>query len=132
MKVTGRCHCGEIRYEGDVDPDMVGICHCTDCRTLTGSAFRVTARAPAESFKLTGEPRRYLKTADSGAQRIHAFCGTCGAPIYASAPENPPNYSLRVGALDRAADLLPKRQIWCDSALPWAQDISGLPGSPKG
>jgi hypothetical protein len=132
LKVEGRCHCGAIRYRAEVDPEMVGICHCTDCRTLTGSAFRVTVRALAERFEIEGEPRRYLKTADSGNQRVHAFCGDCGAPIYAAAPDNPPNYSLRVGALDRAAQLVPRRQIWCDSGLAWAQDISGIPGSPKG
>jgi hypothetical protein len=132
MQVQGRCHCGQVRYSAEVDPALAGISHCTDCRTLTGSAFRVTVRASAERFRLEGEVSRYLKTADSGAQRVHAFCPTCGSPIYASAPGNPPNYSLRVGALDRAADIVPKRQIWCDSALPWAQDISGLPGAPKG
>ena len=26
MKVDGRCHCGYIRYEAEVDPDTVAIC----------------------------------------------------------------------------------------------------------
>ena len=31
MKVDGACHCGSIRYEAEVDPAKVIICHCTDC-----------------------------------------------------------------------------------------------------
>jgi len=28
MKVEGRCHCGKIAYEAEVDPTAVQICHC--------------------------------------------------------------------------------------------------------
>jgi hypothetical protein len=30
MKIDGRCHCGEITFEAEVDPDALRICHCTD------------------------------------------------------------------------------------------------------
>jgi len=39
MKIDGGCHCGYITYTAEIDPDKVGICHCTDCQTLSGSAF---------------------------------------------------------------------------------------------
>jgi hypothetical protein len=29
MKIDGRCHCGEITFEAEVDPDALNICHCT-------------------------------------------------------------------------------------------------------
>ena len=92
MKVEGACHCGNIRYEAELDPGTVGICHCTDCQALTGSAYRVGARASAESFVLIGgTPTIYIKTADSGTKRAHAFCPVCGSPVYAAAPETPPH-----------------------------------------
>src|SRR4051812_27817888 len=100
MQVHGRCHCGAITYEADVEAGTVSICHCRDCQTLTGTAFRANIQAPADRFRiLTGKPREYVKTADSGAKRVHAFCPTCGSPVYACAPENPKTYSLRLGAL---------------------------------
>jgi hypothetical protein len=127
MKVQGRCHCGRISYEAEVDPAAVVICHCTDCQTLTGSAFRTIVRAPAETFVLHGGPPKiYVKTADSGSKRAHAFCPDCGAPVYSAAIQDPPTYSLRVGALDRRAELRPTRQKWCSSALPWAMDLTGI------
>lgn len=83
MKVEGRCHCGKIEYEADVDETKVQICHCLDCQILTGSAFRVTIPASPESFRVKkGEARIYYKTADSGSRRGHAFCGECGSPSF--------------------------------------------------
>jgi hypothetical protein len=40
MKIDGRCHCGNVSYEAEIDPEKVMICHCTDCQMLSGSAFR--------------------------------------------------------------------------------------------
>jgi hypothetical protein len=124
MKVEGRCHCGQITFEADIDPEGVRICHCTDCQTLSGSAYRVNVQAPAESFVLlSGQPKIYIKTAESGNKRAHAFCANCGTPIYAAAPHDTQTYGLRVGTLKERAVLQPRRQIWFRSALPWASDI---------
>ena len=49
MKVTGRCHCGQISFEAEIDPTQVRICHCTDCQTLTGTAFRTTVLLPGRN-----------------------------------------------------------------------------------
>ena len=135
MKVEGGCHCGAIAYEAEVDPEAARICHCTDCQTLTGSAFRVNVPAPADKFRLTrGTPKIYIKTADSGNKRAHAFCPECGGPIYSTSPEpDPQSYGLRVGNIDqRAALSAPVRQIWCRSALPWSMDISGVARDERG
>jgi len=40
------------------------------------------------------------------------------------------SYSLRVGTLDRRAELVPSRQIWWRSALPWASDLN-LPAAER-
>jgi hypothetical protein len=56
MKVEGRCHCGQITFEAEIDAEAVRICHCTDCQTLTGAAYRVNVQSPAQSFVLlTGQ-----------------------------------------------------------------------------
>ena len=130
MKVHGSCHCRQIKYEAEIDPQRVSLCNCTDCQMLTGSAFRVSVQAPAETFRLlSGQPKVYVKTADSGAKRRHSFCPNCGSPVAACADTDaPPTYSLRVGCLEERAQLPPQRRIWSRSALEWAQDVSALPG----
>ena len=133
MDVTGSCHCKAITFRASVDPAKVNVCHCSDCQTLSGSPYRVSVPANAADFKLlSGKPRVYVKTAESGSKRAQAFCGECGAPIYATSPDpNPPVYMLRLGAVDQRASLPPQRQIWCRSALPWSASLGGVPGSER-
>jgi hypothetical protein len=90
---------------------------------LTGSAFR----ANTAGFRiLTGAPRRYIKVGDSGARRVHAFCETCGSPVYSSAVDDPPTFSLRLGALsEREALGRPARQIWTKRRLSWLDRLEG-------
>jgi len=84
MKIDGGCHCGRISYEADIDPDYVIICHCTDCQALSGAPYRATVPVKAENFKLHGQPKIYIKTADSGNKRALAFCADCGSAIYST------------------------------------------------
>ncbi len=128
MFVSGNCHCGEIVFEAEVDPDLVQICHCRDCQILTGSAFRVTVPSAPERFRLLrGVPNIYLKTADSGSQRRHAFCGVCGTSVYRMPADNTPTYSLRVGTLHQALELqAPNRQIWTKRRWSWVTEIGSI------
>ena len=133
MRISGGCHCGAISYEAEIDPDSVAICHCTDCQTLSGSAFRVVVPAKSAGFKLlAGEPKIYVKTAESGNRRAQAFCGECGSRLWASAEKDPPLYNLRVGALRERAELRPRVQLWCRSSMPWVDELVALPKFQKG
>ena len=132
MKIEGACHCGTITYEAVVDPDKVAICHCSDCQTLSGSAFRTVVPAPKETFTLrTGQPKIYVKTAESGTKRAHAFCPECGTSIYSTSVTNPEIYGLRLGTLNQKAQLTPRFMAWCRSAQSWATDLSKLPRFEK-
>jgi hypothetical protein len=128
MKIDGGCHCGAITYAAEIDPAGVRLCHCRDCQILSGSAFRVTVSATDGSFALlSGQPRIYIKTAESGAKRAHAFCPDCGTPIYAtSAADGPKKYGLRVGTIRQRVDLRPARQYWCRSALGWVMEVQAV------
>jgi hypothetical protein len=130
MKIDGSCHCGRISYEAEINPDYVIICHCTDCQTISGSPYRVTVPAKAENFKLRGQPKTYVKTADSGNKRVLAFCADCGSAIYSTSLEDRRVFSLRLGAVKQRAQLIPKYQGWCRSALHWAMDIGDIPRTP--
>ena len=132
MKVNGECQCGKIAYEAEVDPNGASICHCTDCQAFSGSPWRASVPAKAQNLKfLRGEPKVYIKTADSGSRRAQGFCGDCGSSIYSTAAPDPQVYFLRLGMVKQRAQIPPKRQIWCESALSWAQNIRDLPGVPR-
>jgi hypothetical protein len=132
MKIEGGCHCGYIKFEADINPDTASICHCTDCQTLTGSAYRTNVRANKGTFKLvSGQPKIYIKTAESGNKRAHGFCPECGTPIYSTTVTDPQEYGLRVGTIRQRSQIKPKSQGWCRSAQSWVMDLSGMPQSAK-
>src|SRR5215471_6506019 len=112
-----------IRYEAEVDPAKVVICHCADCQTLSGSAFRTVVPAFEGTFRLlSGEPKIYVKTGENGNSREQTFCADCGTPIY-SAPGGGVDkvVGLRVGTIRQRDQLVPSDQYWFRSSQAWLQ-----------
>jgi hypothetical protein len=77
-----------------------------------------------------GAPKVYVKVAESGSRRAQAFCPECGSPLFTYDVDNPTAYGLRVGVLDERQQLPPTWQKWCESALPWTQNLSELEQAP--
>jgi hypothetical protein len=134
MRVNGSCHCGAIQYEAEIDIHAAMICHCTDCQTLSSTAFRVNAPASAEDFKLTkGTPKEYVKIGESGRPRAQGFCSNCGTQIYATSAEGDRSiFMLRVGAMKERSLVIPKIQSWNQSALKWIRNLQTIPTQEKG
>ena len=128
MYVEGGCHCGNIKFQSEIIPEEVEICHCTDCQTLSGSAFHTIVPAKEGIFVITnGEVKQYVKTADDGAKRVQSFCPEWGSPISASPPEGETGVTrIRVGVLKQRDQLKPLVQYWARSAQPWTQVISEM------
>lgn len=134
MKVSGACQCGDITIEGEVDPETVRLCHCTDCQKNSGTSFRHNVPVPGDTFKMTGTPAIYIKTtAESGNPRAQAFCPRCGSPIYTTTigAGRQASYMVRAGILDQRDKLIPKRHIWFRSAQPWVSDLDAIPKIQK-
>jgi hypothetical protein len=124
MRIDGGCHCGFIKYEGDADPEKTAICHCTDCQTLSGSAFRTVV--PCDNLRfVSGEPTIYVKTAESGNKRQQAFCPKCGSPIFSADPADGPKvHMIRAGTIRQRDQFVPKLQYWMRSRQNWVHDFA--------
>ena len=128
MRIDGGCHCGRICYEAEVDPSTVLICHCTDCQTLSGSAFRTVVPTTEGTFKLlSGTPKVYVKTGESGNKREQTFCPDCGTPIYSGPVGGGPKVvSLRVGTIHQRDQMVPTDQYWFRSAQAWLSALQSV------
>ena len=127
MQIHGRCHCGNISFIAEADPAKVFACHCADCQTMSGAPFRAIVPIFAKDFQMTGSPQVYIKTAESGNRRSQAFCGECGTPLYATSPDDPVAYGVRLGCVDERAQLAPTKQVWTRSSMPWLNALSEIP-----
>lgn len=128
MNITGSCHCGEINFEANINPNNVLICHCSDCQKLSGTAFRtVVVSEPNGMTFLKGQPKEYIKVAESGNQRAQGFCEHCGSALYATAVDKSNRvYGIRVGTVDQRNELIPHSHIWHRSSVPWLDQINTL------
>lgn len=134
ITIHGACHCGEIAFEAQALPARVVICHCTDCQKMSGGPYRSIVQVKESQFTLLrGDPKPYFKVGDSGNGRELCFCANCGSHIYATSlvedvPRGQRMLGIRTGLLDELAQLPPRSQVWCQSSVAWATDISALPG----
>ena len=131
MHIDGECHCGQVSFSAEIDPSRVMVCHCADCQVLSGSPLRAVVAAPIETFVLRGDPKAYVKVAESGNRRAQMFCPNCGTPLYATAPENATSVMIRLGCVKQREQLRPAAQIWLRSAQPWIADLHDVPGSSE-
>jgi len=127
MQITGSCLCEDIKWEAEIDPSLVGVCHCTDCQILGGSAFQFAARVERAHFHLlSGELKTYVKTAESGNPRAMSFCGTCATMIHGGNTDDTGLLSLRLGGCYQKHQLTPQFQIWCQSSMEWTTVDGGI------
>jgi hypothetical protein len=101
LSYTGGCACGAIRYETGSEPIFENHCQCTDCqkRSGTGHGSYLTFPQRAE-VRLSGRASQWRVTADSGNDKIHAFCPTCGTPVYLTFTAMPDLFSVHASSLD--------------------------------
>ena len=126
--MTGGCLCGAIRYESAGGPVFSLNCHCRDCQRQSGSAYNAALRVPAAGFRVTqGEPKLYVKTADSGNTVARAFCPDCGSPLFIRVSARPDLVGIRAGTLDDPSIFRPEADIFVKSAQPWDHMDPALP-----
>jgi hypothetical protein len=113
----GGCGCGAIRFALKAAPMIVHACHCTDCQTISGSAFVLNAWIEREQVALlSGQPASH-KFSNNGRDNRVYFCAQCGTNVWTEYMKG--SYFVRVGALDDPALLPPDMHIWTCSKQPW-------------
>lgn len=129
MQVDGSCLCGAVTYTAEVDPDRAAICHCHDCQVNAGTAFGLVVGVIDSQFTLlTGRLQGYDKVAESGRVRTLSFCPICATRIHARTEGDADAFiGLRLGTVTQRAQISPKVQAWCQSALPWVENLALIP-----
>ena len=117
MKIKGGCACGEIEYSVEDSFEVVGNCHCSQCRKFSGSAYSVLGRVDAEEFVITKGASR-LSRFKVSEDTTRVFCGSCGSSLYADKPVMK-KVNLRMGTLDGTPTARPSFHVFVGSRAPW-------------
>lgn len=115
----GSCLCGARTYEINGDFDGVWICHCSNCRKVSGSVGNAIIIVPKERF-------RWLSGADHGEtfslrpSYSVTRCKTCGTPL--PAEEDSEKVYVTAGTLDEPLGAGIRTRIFCASKADWDFD----------
>ena len=131
----GSCHCGAVRYTLSQSTQALFVCHCTECRHQSASAFGISVIVAQAALAVEcGELRTWSRQADSGNTVDCTFCARCGTRLWHARRGAADTLSVKGGTLDDPVDLTRAVHIWTARKLPGVVIPAGavqFPGEPK-
>lgn len=124
MSKSGRCLCGETRWEYDGEATWCCYCHCDDCRRNCAAPVVAWLGVPLRNFRWTAaQPRTF-----NSSKGVHRhFCATCGSPMGFEADHYAGGMHLYAGSLEDPSDFKPTFHVNYKSKLPWLELNDNLP-----
>ena len=122
-----QCMCGALRLTLPVPEAarLVVVCHCLDCQRRSGGPFGLGAFYPAEFATISGDHRKFTRSAASGGKVHNFFCPNCGSTVFWKADNLPGFMGVAVGALADPQYPAPSRSVFEQSKHHWVQ-IDGV------
>ncbi|MDW5415259.1 GFA family protein [Iodobacter sp. CM08] len=130
-KYAGACLCGEVRYESDSEPAFSGNCHCKDCQRSSGGSFTPAMFFAEASVSISGAPKYFRSTGDSGRFIERGFCPSCRSQLFTKLEMMPGVLGIKAGTLDDASMFNPRLDFYVSSAQHWDHMDPRLPKSEK-
>jgi hypothetical protein len=121
-KLRGSCLCGACRYVVEDAFEYAMICHCSQCRRTTGSAFKPMGGIPLGKVEL--ESGEVLTFGKANAADIH--CAACGSLLYSIVRDGEWAH-VAYGTLIDPPSLAPAEHIFAADRVPWFEIRDGLP-----
>ncbi len=122
----GSCLCGSIHYTVEGELSDFGYCHCQSCRKASGSAYGANAGTRRDQLSLD-DPDGNLREFESSPGKKRAFCGNCGAPLYAYLDASPELMRIRLGSLDTPLFKTAKAHTFVSDKADWHAIEGSLP-----
>jgi hypothetical protein len=108
----GGCLCGAVRLRVRGQPIRAGICHCLDCRKVSGSFYSAFAIWPRSAFEAAGA---------FGTYQGRSFCRECGGRVFSITDDEA---EVMLGSLDQApGDVAPEYELWIGRREEWMEPL---------
>ena len=125
MSHTERCYCGDIEFDDPIHSQL--LCHCRECRYLSGGEPNASIVISEKNFRVTkGELKTFARD-DLDAPRMRSFCGNCATHICVESPPRPGMLVLKIGTLDDHSWFNPQTAIFCIDQQLFHQIPEGIP-----
>ena len=129
---TGGCACGAIHYEISDEPMFMNDCQCLDCQGRSGTGHGSYLTFPDKrKVKLEGKARQWDIVGDSGNVKTHAFCPTCGSPVYLTFAGMSDFFTIHAASLDDPSRYKPQAVTYAVRGYAWDHLDPALPKFDK-
>jgi hypothetical protein len=119
---------------------LQALCHCLDCRKISGSTYSTNIIVPGEGFELTkGNPKTITKKGDNTSNDITShYCPDCGSTLWRDGATFGDAKVVKVGVMDdfnSLEDAKPALELYAGHRPSWVNKIGGadqkkdMPGS---
>ena len=85
MSYTGRCFCGAVEVEVTGEPEGMGYCHCSSCRSWSGGPVNAFTLWKPETVRVT-KGQEHVATFAKTALSERRYCATCGGHLMTNHP----------------------------------------------
>ena len=106
--LTGRCECGAIRLTIAQARPTATVCHCSQCRRISG---HIWASTTVEDADLTIAGEDHLRWYASSDHAKRGFCDTCGSALFYR-PDDATHTGVAMGCLDQPTGITPGKHIF--------------------
>ena len=121
--LTGRCHCGAVKYQMPEQAIHQALCHCEDCRRHSGAPMVGWALVQSTDLLIEGKTKEYASSQDG---RRH-FCPNCGTGLFYTNPVIFPNQTdVQIGTLDDPSAIVPNAQIQVADRIGWMDQLNEM------
>jgi hypothetical protein len=127
MSVRGGCLCGSVEFEADLPFSKFVRCHCSRCRSATGSTFSANAYVLPRAFHwLSGEDKVTRFDLPTARSFSTSFCRNCGSPL-PHATRSGREIIIPAGSLRDDPGVSPTLDSCWESRARWLSDVVDLP-----
>ncbi len=124
---TGGCACGAIRYETSSESIGENHCQCRDCQKRSGTGHGSYMAFPRRAdVSIIGTAKTWRVAGDSGNEKVHAFCPTCGTPVYLTFVAMPDVIAVHAASLDDPSRFNPRMVTYTIRGHAWDRMDSAL------
>jgi hypothetical protein len=123
-RLSGGCWCGAVGYAVTDAFEYGGVCHCSQCRRGTGSAFKPYLGIRHEELQLSPGAGQILTFGDEGQHDER--CARCGSLLY-SVVRDGAYVHVAMGSLLDSPTMRPNHHMFVASKADWDDITDNLP-----
>lgn len=116
--ISGGCLCGKVTFEVINDFKQFHLCHCSECRKITGSAHASLLFASPNNINWLSGVENIKRFDSPNWDLTKAFCTECGSGVpYLS--KSGESLVVPAGSLNDDPDITPQDNIFWSERAGW-------------